>query len=81
MAFPTPEQVREWIAESFPCQTLKVTGDGQHFEALIVSDQFAGLNRVERHKLVYRALGERMHGDIHALSMRALTPEENGGQD
>ena len=81
MAFPTPEQVRDWIAESFSCQTLKVTGDGQHFEALIVSEQFAGLSRVERHKLVYRALGERMHGDIHALSMRALTPEERGGED
>lgn len=81
MAFPTPEQVRGWIAESMPCDELKVTGDGQHFEALIVSARFAGLNRVERHKLVYRALGGRMHGDIHALSMRALTPEEFGGQD
>ena len=81
MAFPAPEQVRDWIAESFPCETLKVTGDGQHFEALIVSERFAGLGRVARHKLVYRALGERMRGDIHALSMRAMTPEEFGGQD
>ena len=81
MAFPAPEQVRDWIAESFPCETLRVTGDGQHFEALIVSAEFAGLNRVERHKLVYRALGDRMRGDIHALSMRAMTPEEFGGQN
>lgn len=79
MAFPTPEQVRGWIAESLPCEDLRVTGDGQHFEALIVSARFAGLGRVARHQLVYRALGGRMRGDIHALSMRALTPEEAAG--
>ena len=51
-------------------------GDGQHFQALVVSAAFAGKSRVQRHQLVYAALGERMREEIHALSMRTLTPEE-----
>ena len=51
-------------------------GDGHHFEALIVSREFDGLNRVRRHQLVYAALGDRMKQEIHALSMRTLTPDE-----
>lgn len=53
-----------------------MVGDGQHFQALVVSAQFAGRNRVQRHQMVYAALGERMREEIHALSMRTLTPEE-----
>ena len=53
-----------------------MAGDGQHFEALIVSEAFAGLSRVARHQLIYRALGDKMKSDIHALSMRTLTPAE-----
>jgi acid stress-induced BolA-like protein IbaG/YrbA len=73
---PTPEQVREYIAKGLQCEELKVVGDGQHFEALIVSSAFSGKNRVQRHQLVYAALGERMREEIHALSMSTLTPEE-----
>lgn len=73
---PTPEQVREYIAKGLQCDELKVVGDGQHFEALIVSSAFSGKNRVQRHQLVYAALGERMREEIHALSMSTLTPEE-----
>ncbi len=51
-------------------------GDGQHFEAVIVSAEFRGKSRVQRHQLVYAALGERMREEIHALSMQTLTPEE-----
>jgi acid stress-induced BolA-like protein IbaG/YrbA len=53
-----------------------VLGDGQHFQALIVSPAFAGRSRVQRHQLVYAALGDRMREEIHALSMQTLTPEE-----
>ena len=76
MAFPTPEEVRAWIGEACACERLEVAGDGQHFEALIVSEAFAGLSRVARHQLIYRALGDKMKSDIHALSMRTLTPAE-----
>jgi len=72
----TSEQVRSYIEKALPCERVEVTGDGQHFEALIVSATFRGKNRVQRHQLVYGALGERMREEIHALSMRTLTPEE-----
>ena len=54
----------------------EVHGDGAHFEAVIVSPAFAGLSRVRRHQLVYAALGDRMGGEIHALSMQTLSPDE-----
>lgn len=72
----TPEQVREYIAKGLECEKLEVVGDGQHFEALIVSAAFIGKNRVQRHQAVYAALGERMREEVHALSMKTLTPEE-----
>jgi acid stress-induced BolA-like protein IbaG/YrbA len=75
----TPEQVRSYIEAGLPCREVKVAGDGQHFEAVIVSDAFRGKTRVQRHQLVYAALGERMREEIHALSMRTLTPEEAHG--
>lgn len=73
---PTPENVRQYITESLVCQHVDVTGDGSHFEAIIVSDAFEGLRLIARHQLVYKALGDRMKQEIHALSMRTLTPSE-----
>jgi len=73
---PTPENVRQYITESLACQHVDVTGDGSHFEAIIVSDAFEGLRPIARHQLVYKALGDRMKQEIHALSMRTLTPSE-----
>ena len=72
----TPESVKQGIESGLACQHLEVVGDGQHFEALIVSESFAGKSRVQRHQLVYAALGGRMREEIHALSMRTLTPAE-----
>lgn len=73
---PTPENIRQYITESLACQHVDVTGDGSHFEAIIVSDAFEGLRSIARHQLVYKALGDRMKQEIHALSMRTLTPNE-----
>ena len=72
----TPEYVRELIAAGLDCAHLEVSGDGSHFEAVIVSAAFAGKSRVARHQLVNRALGAQMGNEIHALSMKTLTPEE-----
>ena len=72
----TPESVQGGIASGLACEHVEVVGDGQHFQALVVSEQFAGRSRVQRHQMVYAALGERMREEIHALSMRTLTPEE-----
>jgi acid stress-induced BolA-like protein IbaG/YrbA len=72
----TPQQIEGCIEQGIKCDQVRVTGDGQHFEALVVSEAFRGKSRVQRHQLVYAALGERMREEIHALSMRTLTPEE-----
>jgi acid stress-induced BolA-like protein IbaG/YrbA len=73
---PTPENIRQYITESLVCQHVDVTGDGAHFEAIIVSEAFEGLRPIARHQLVYKGLGDRMKAEIHALSMRTLTPKE-----
>jgi len=98
----TPESIKQGIEAGLACEHVEVAGDGQHFQALIVSTEFAGRSRVQRHQLVYAqhfqalivstefagrsrvqrhqlvyaALGERMREEIHALSMRTLTPQE-----
>jgi acid stress-induced BolA-like protein IbaG/YrbA len=74
-----PEQIEEWIKGGLACDHVEVAGDGHHFEAVIVSGAFRGKSRVQQHQLVYRALGDRMRADVHALSMRTLTPEEWSG--
>jgi acid stress-induced BolA-like protein IbaG/YrbA len=73
---PTPDLVKSYIAAGLDCTHLEVEGDGQHFNAIIVSDAFAGKRLIQRHQLVYAALGDRMREEIHALSMKTLTPEE-----
>ena len=77
MADPTPSEVRDYIAAGLPCEHLEVEGDGRHFFATIVSTRFEGLPRVRRHQAVYAALGDRMREQIHALSMKTLTPAEH----
>jgi acid stress-induced BolA-like protein IbaG/YrbA len=77
----TPESVKQGIAGGLACEHLEVIGDGQHFQAVIVSSAFAGKSRVQRHQLVYGALGDRMREEIHALSMQTLTPEEWNKKD
>ena len=71
-----PQDIERWIATVLPCDKLEVKGDGQHFEAVIVSGEFRGKNMVQQHQLVYQALGERMREEIHALSMKTYTPED-----
>lgn len=76
MSEPTPADVRRYIAAGLPCTHLEVEGDGRHFFATVVSAEFDGLVRVRRHQRVYQALGDRMREQIHALSMKTLTPAE-----
>lgn len=72
----TPELIKTYLAAGLACTHLEVEGDGQHFSALIVSEAFAGKRPIARHQIVYAALGDRMREEIHALSMKTLTPEE-----
>ena len=71
-----PGSIEQSIRAGLACTHLEVTGDGAHFEAIVVSPSFAGLTRVRQHQLVYAALGERMREEIHALSMKTFSPEE-----
>lgn len=72
-----PEDIQAWIEAGLPCERVEVAGDGAHFEALVVSAAFDGMSRIQRQQMVYKALGGRMErGEIHALSMRTLTPQE-----
>lgn len=70
------QQLQSYITQHLACDYIKVLGDdGTHFEAVIVSPAFVGKSMVQQHQLVYSALGDRMRAEIHALSMRTLTPE------
>lgn len=71
-----PQSIEDSIRAGLNCTHVQVQGDGAHFEAVVVSPEFAGLARVRRHQLVYAALGDRMREEIHALSMQTLSPEE-----
>lgn len=72
----TPEQLKTWIESGFQAADVVVEGDGHHFEAVIIADEFEGKSRIQRHQLVYAALGDKMKAEVHALSMRTLTPTE-----
>ncbi|MBT3475581.1 BolA/IbaG family iron-sulfur metabolism protein [bacterium] len=69
--------IKEKIEDSIPGTSVKITGDGVHFEAVIISESFEGLSTLERHKVVYSALGDDMKEKIHALSMKTYTPTES----
>ena len=72
-----PQQIEAWIAHELPCEHVTVVGDGRHFEAVIVSAEFAGLARVARQQKVNAILKARFDsGELHALSMQTLTVEE-----
>ena len=73
----TPELLKQIIAAGLPCQHLEVEGDGRHWFAVIVSDEFEGKRPIARHQRVYAALGDRLATEeVHALSMRTVTPAE-----
>jgi acid stress-induced BolA-like protein IbaG/YrbA len=72
----TPDSIKQSIAAGLACEHVEVAGDGQHWEALVVSPAFEGLSRIKQHQLVYAALGDRMREEVHALSMQTLTPAQ-----
>jgi acid stress-induced BolA-like protein IbaG/YrbA len=71
------EEIAAMIREAMPTARVEVESDDDtHFATLVVSEAFEGLRPLQRHQLVYRALGTKVGGEIHALSIRALTPAE-----
>ena len=75
------QTIQEMILLGLPEAQVEVVGaDGAHFEALIVSKDFDGKTLIQRHRMVYETLGNAMHADIHALSMKTLTADEHGAE-
>ena len=69
-----PKQIESWIAAGLPCEMVAVQGDGHHFDAVIVSSEFVGLNRVKRQQRVNAILKARFDsGELHALSCLLYT--------
>lgn len=71
------EQIKQMIEAGLPGAQVEVLGDdGQHFEAIVVAEAFAGKRTVQQHQMVYAALGGQMEsGAIHALALKTYTPE------
>jgi acid stress-induced BolA-like protein IbaG/YrbA len=72
------DELKKIIEDGIPSAEVAVQGDGDHFEATIVSEAFAGKSMVQQHQMVYAALGDLMQGAVHALSFRTFTPQEWG---
>lgn len=73
-----PQQIEALIRIALPDALVSVRSeDNVHFEATVVASQFNNLRQLQRHQLVYGALGERMGGEIHALQLQTLTPDEH----
>jgi stress-induced morphogen len=75
---PTAEELKRRIEDALPgarAQVEDLTGGGDHFRAEVVAKSFAGLSRIEQHRLVYKVFGDEVGGPIHALSIKTSTPE------
>lgn len=76
----TAAQIAERIERSIPGARAEVSGDEAHFSAVVVSDAFQGKTRVEQHQMIYSLFRKEMTDQtIHALALRTLTPQQEGG--
>ena len=74
----TAAEIEELILKSFPDAKVKIDdlrGDGDHYAAQIVSEQFRGLTRVQQHKMVYSAMDGKMGNELHALALNTSAPK------
>ena len=75
----TPEQIQTMLETNLEgCTAQVVSDDNTHFDATVICERFAGKRPLQRHQMVYEALGDKIGGEIHALSIKAQTPEEAG---
>jgi len=73
----TELEIQQMIEQGLSCQSVEVAGDGHHFEALVISEEFAGKRPVARQQLVYATLQEKISsGELHAISLKTMTPDE-----
>lgn len=74
-----PDEIAQLIRDQMPDAQVEIedlAGDGDHYRAVIVSEVFRGKTRIQQHQLVYKALGERMGGELHALALRTAAPSQ-----
>lgn len=72
-----PDELKRMLESGLPGSTVQVQGDGRHFEAVIVSDAFAGKTMIQQHRMVYAALGDSFAREtVHALSLKTYSPDE-----
>lgn len=72
-----PEEIEALIQAGLACDEVRVSGDGRHFDALVISADFVGKPTLARHRMVYATLGDRFDTDtLHALSLKTYTPEQ-----
>ncbi|MDR6212613.1 BolA family protein [Paracidovorax wautersii] len=77
----TADELKHLISTGLPCEHIALEGDGRHWYATIVSAEFEGKRLVQRQRLVYATLGNRMQTDeVHALSMKTFSPLEWAAQ-
>lgn len=71
------EEIKTMIEAGLPGSQVSVSGDGVHFEVVVVSDTFEGKGMLQQHRMVYATLGDNIENEsIHALSMRTYTPTQ-----
>ena len=71
-------EIESLIKEAFPTASVTIedlAGDGDHYAATVIAEEFAGKNRVQQHQMVYAALKGRMGGELHALALTTKAPE------
>lgn len=72
-----PDDIRQLIEAGIPDAEVRVSGDGRHFETVVISDRFAGKNALQQHRMVYAALGDRFDTEaVHALSIKTFTRKD-----
>ena len=77
LATMNENEIKMMIEQAISCQSIEVSGDGRHFEALIVSEDFIGKRAVARQQMVYATVQDHISsGELHALSLKTMTPEE-----
>lgn len=70
------DKIYKAVNSGLKCETINVSGDGTHFDLYVISDDFKGLSKLERHRMIYQVLGTELVNEIHALSMKLLTKSE-----
>ena len=74
------EQLKSLIEAGVPGSQVTIKGDGDHFEAIVISEAFVGKSMVQQHQMSYGALGDLMQKEIHALALHTYTPEKWAAQ-